>query len=872
ISKGIQEAKHQVLIQVAEALQSLGGDPTLPLDCAALRGGIPKETRWARTPLQPVLLCSTVDQIGSRLLHRGYGISPNSWPIQAGLLGNDTLIILDEAHCSKPFQQTLSAIERFQKKARHQLPQPWAFVPMTATPNDDRKTFELSEEERRETIIARRLEASKPALLLEAGKKGDQGMANTALEQLRDEDAALCAPGNTVLVVLNRVRAARILYDALDALAKRAQAGGKGAKAFDCIPLLLTGRSRPLEREHMLEQYRDRIMAGRTRSDNADAPPLIVVATQCVEVGADLDADVLISEACPMDSLRQRFGRLDRLGERGSSPARIIIRPELIGDAATQQAADDPVYGEALSKTWWWLQEQADNGTIDCGVAALDVLNPPMAELAAPSTDAPLMFPAYCNLWVQTGPAPAVSPDPAIFLHGPQAGPAAVNVVWRGDLVDRPATIWGEIISACPPLSQEALTLPLHLARAWLAEQHKIEDFGADIEGHDPQPAELNDADPRQALAWRGSDRSELVRAEQIRPGDTLVVPTSWGGADAAGWTGSNTGPVSDLCEAARVKAQRPAILRLCADTGPFPESVVGQFKQLSELSENEDPPEPSELKEKIKLCLEALHATCVNLAESDLASQGLAATVKVLHKEQPERWTYHPGGRGLILYSRKRLSDAIADFSDEDEDSSLVQKGEVGLDQHLEDVRAWADYIAGLVQLPQDLRDCVALAGHLHDLGKADRRFQAWLKGGNRFKVNPDQPIAKSAHIAQGAAARQARLRSGYPQGARHELLSVRLIEQFAEQAPECLPSDPLLRDLVLHLVASHHGRCRPWAPAAPDSKPETVTVTFAGRTLSHSSDTGLGRVDSGVAERFWRLVDHFGWWGLSYLEACLR
>ncbi|TVR49120.1 MAG: CRISPR-associated endonuclease Cas3'', partial [Planctomycetota bacterium] len=53
ISKAIQEAKHQMLTQVAEALQSLGGDPTLPLDCAALRGGIPKETRWARTPLQP---------------------------------------------------------------------------------------------------------------------------------------------------------------------------------------------------------------------------------------------------------------------------------------------------------------------------------------------------------------------------------------------------------------------------------------------------------------------------------------------------------------------------------------------------------------------------------------------------------------------------------------------------------------------------------------------------------------------------------------------------------------------------------------------------------------------------------------------------
>jgi CRISPR-associated endonuclease/helicase Cas3 len=59
--------------RLAQQLRELGRADT-PLEVATIRGGIPRDYSWAGSPLQPAIVCSTVDQIGSSLLYRAYGV------------------------------------------------------------------------------------------------------------------------------------------------------------------------------------------------------------------------------------------------------------------------------------------------------------------------------------------------------------------------------------------------------------------------------------------------------------------------------------------------------------------------------------------------------------------------------------------------------------------------------------------------------------------------------------------------------------------------------------------------------------------------------------------------------------------------------
>ncbi|MDQ3222966.1 MAG: type I-U CRISPR-associated helicase/endonuclease Cas3, partial [Gemmatimonadota bacterium] len=533
IQAALEAAKDGVLLKVQQRLMKLSSSGQPSLQVAMLRGGIARDESWARSPTTPTILISTVDQLGSRLLFRGYGVSDSMRPVHAGLLGNDTVLFLDEVHLSQPFAETLKALsERYDGWAEIQLPRRWQTVQMSATTRGkERVRFGLDDEDLSHPIVRQRLAASKPVTLLEVKGRADEEQALTDFVAVcRKQVEELIAPGRAIALVVNRIASARQAFDELR------RAVGQRADVF-----LVTGRMRPLDRQDLDETLLPRVRAGRPAVP--DTRCTVVVSTQTIEAGADFDFDALVTECASLDALRQRFGRLNRLGQKPECRGVIVARMECV-------KGPDAIYGEAYGATWKFLSGKR---TVDFGIDALQLPKPSELEaLLSPERHSPVLLPSHLDTWVQTRPVPTPDPDVALWLHGPERGEPEVQIIWRADLEEAALEkgAEGEILTtveACPPSSPEALAVPLSAARRWLAglEQDAAQ---ADVDGA-PIPEELRSRDlalGRRALRWRGEE-SKLVSPKELRGGDTLIVPASYGGLSDANWSPKSRAPVPDL-------------------------------------------------------------------------------------------------------------------------------------------------------------------------------------------------------------------------------------------------------------------------------------------------------------------------------------
>ena len=826
IQTAVDAARTPTLRWIKSRLAStdgVAGDPgggLLGVTC--LRGGIPIDGEWARRPDLPWVVVSTVDQFGSRLLFRGYGVNPRARPIHAGLAGNDCLVILDEVHLSRAFADTIAAVRRFGFGSS--LPRRFQIVEMSATPTGDKAApFTLIEADLAASdVLRQRVQVTKSATALQVG--GGRQPAEEALTAavLKLARKGIPHAARSIGVVVNRVRSARDIHRAL------IEAGYESR--------LITGRMRPLDREEVIAEI--------SRVVDPDSPytsdsPTFVVATQAIEVGADFNFDALITECAPIDSLRQRFGRLDRRGtyeERTGSPALawILGVRSSLGPKYT-----DHVYGESVRYTWQELEKRfGDGSSFDVGPRSDDLADFPEPASAVPKP-APLLLNTHIEAWAQTNPEPIIQPDVAPFLHGlgvPES--SDVSIVWRWD---RSA----ELLRLVPPRPAEYLQVPVGAARSWLGghpDEIPVADAGVSHVTADDVPAdELSD----EWVRWRGfGDDPEVIPVSDVRPGDVLIVDPCRGGLSSHNWDPGSTEKIDDLGDAAQMAYGKRATLRL--DPRLLP-GVPGP--------DSEDELDFS--KGRLETWLTERIATAEDLPEW----QGEALQrLRSGFRSHPITSDDHDNGGYLVLVEEHEgQAIDVATLDGSDESISCTGAG-VTLRRHMDGLGDMAAAFAERLGLSPELRDDLQLAGRLHDLGKVDLRFQLQLVGGDPVAAAMlDEPLAKSLRNAPRVWR--------YPRGMRHEIASVALVESN----PRVLEGahDP---DLVLHLIATHHGWARPLPPIIADEDPQELRYTHDGHEMETSSDLVDTPIALEAADRFWRLSDRYGHHGLAWLEAIFR
>ncbi len=914
LARGLARARGGVLRVVADRLRSLssGAESEEPLIATRMRGGVAMDDGWVRDPSRPAVITSTVDQVGSRLLFRGYGRSARVAAIDAGLVGNDALFILDEAHCAVPFSQTLAAVQEYRgaRWAEQPVVSPFRAVVMSATPPEGIPIDEVfpAPRERGRALnaerLVRRIGAVKRTELAVARaprrpRKGEPGLRGERLSDdplvLDAADRALRAAASgprRIAIMVNRVATARAIWKQLHAEIR----SGENTVAVDVV--LMTGRMRPWDRDRIVRRW-ENLLAAREDQEPLEKS-VVLVTTQCLEVGADFCFDVLITECASLDALRQRFGRLDRLGVAQNTEAAILIRP---GQVRTPQQidkleesgkTDDPIYGNALAATWNWLVEQAeadedDRLWIDMGIAGLEARFPTDTEsrrqllgrLSAPAPSAPALLPAHLDLWVQTSPRPRPDPDVARFLHGPNPGEPEVAVVLRNDLRfpveperEDGTHPWIQVVSLLPPTTPEAFSVPLRLVRQWIAAGKANAEELTDVEG---VPIGADDPDPvggrRYVVLWRGRDRSIVTSSpEAVRPGDIVIVPGLDELPEAFGDVPEDEDGrrTLDIAEAAFQQARDRVILRVHHRTLGAWQGNPGVQALLDWAGEPERETEPGDLEEILGALADEFPDD-----DSETLPTWLRTAARILVAGCDI--TRHPCG-GYVLSSRTSIradnearpeQDAFAD----DDDLWSEAPAPVPLARHLEDTAAVARSYADRC-VPKHLVDPIVRAAELHDFGKVDPRFQQVLHGGNELAaLGQPEPMAKSADLPTSQwARRRAYELSGLPRGFRHEALSSQLAEHVFE-----LPDDRVVRDLVLHLIATHHGFGRPFMPVVVDTEPPSVSVQVDNVSLTVESGQrrdwpAAHHLSSGNADRFARVVRRHGWWGAALLEAILR
>ena len=802
------------LARVARALRRLYlGRPKSdreidPLVTGSLRGGLPASRAWRDDPVACAVINATPDMWGSRVLLRGYGATRHARPREAGLLARDSVVVVDEAHLARQLLRTARRVTELQGCAEEKLAVPaLQVVETTATPSTaggitvgvEEADFAV------DTELARRLCTAKPVrtLPLPAWPLPDKGPAHKAgLRELVDATKRLHAEfGATVGCLVNTVGVAV-------EVAKELKDAGLEVE-------LLCGRLRP----HDIAELRHRRGGLLTLKGNPAVD--VLVATQTLEVGVDLDLHAMVTELAPGTALAQRAGRVNRLGLRPTA-VEVIVPADpgtLTGVKTGPYDADD------LQEAFSWLGERANDGLglapwafRDAAPLPPSVRRVPGARVHAADTW-PFLRLELWDTWqlARTSDELAAEPDLELWLSDDLEPDRDIGLLVRAGL-DTDVTAAVEMLRILPPRRHEVFPTPLALARRVLKERIQTSDV------------------PRVMLRVRAREVDVLEDPDDLRPGDQIVVDCTCRVFRAGVVDETGTEEASDVLE--RVVNPREGDWALVLDGVRKDADGAAAVAATAALNE----PTPRTRRDGLAAVVEELAQGAVGRRQEWLQKVAELLRGRIADADVVLQESIGPDGEHRVLVADQRR----ARRDDEVRQTWTPAAHPVTLDQHQGAVAERAAVVGDRLHLGAELVEVLRLAGLHHDDGKEDRRFQASLKADLDTAV-----LAKSWGLSP-AQCRVERARSGLPSGWRHEQLSAALCWAALDAEAE--------RDLVTRLVGTSHGRGRAGYP-------------HTGTELRAGSGAAAELFNEGLWDEIVELTDRrFGVWGTAYLEALLR
>jgi CRISPR-associated endonuclease/helicase Cas3 len=766
---------------------------------STLRGEKEDNREWSDDPSRPAIIVGTIDMIGSRLLFSGYGNGMYWRANHAGLLGHDALIVNDEAHLTPAFATLLKSIECAQEntlKVFRTLQ-----LSATHTQSGDRWPDSLDDDRTNERF-RKTFEAVKHLQIhiLPAGKQ------EAKLIQLAIEPG----PMRTIIFVRQPEKARKLAAELADKVGSKERV------------LTLTGTMRGFERDAMIEHDVFRAFS----KPEIPKEPCFLIATAAGEVGINISADRLITDLDTVDHLLQRFGRLNRFGETAGQAHMLVSETE-------EKDEDNKPVLEFLRNKLPVTQD----GRIDISPMALFGLDLPAAACSQPPLQASL-HDWLVETWSQTslGSHP-MRPQVEPWLHGKQNEYPETYIAWREDvryLVDESIgdDQREDVLDKYPVLAHEKLQEPTRSLLDKLQKLFESEDRAVKVLRckSDGSVDVLDLREIGRAPSTFDGVRKAVAKIAYCQ----LILPIGCGrlenGMFSPEWApevksvsalASEAEPedsirydVSGFQTVRREKGLEYIEARSCFLATRLVGTNEWSFKRLGYFSGKKYPSQT----------LDLFGGSIRNFAKEN---GWQFPPLKV----EPECEVDAEAQPSALLYFRRAREQEYAP-------STLFLK------DHLSDVGRIARELGQQLELEPHLLQVLELAGTLHDIGKGELIWQAAARN-----INQQGGLVRGAAVAKPIAAMRGRDLGGF----RHELASVR----HASEELEKLNVSADLRDLILHLIASHHGHGRP---------------CFQEKAYDRNQLRNSAALALEAAQRFGRLQEHYGAWGLAYLETILR